>query len=722
MTKRRSDRRARSITFIATLFTVLFSMVVVGTNPSLATAREVDAPKKDKPKTHKQSAQPVMPEREKQAGEAPHERPTNVSKVALSANAGANADDPIDMKALVLCADGNETDYPALQAFLNQVGMPFETLLAKNTPLTRDRLWDGGVHGYYQAIFLCTGDLSYYDASTNSWPSALDATEWATLWDYEARFGVRQVTSFTVPGGGPENYGMGYGGHQNTLGNPLSATLTTAGRGIFNYLNVANPITISGAWTYFGLPAIGCTSDPGCVVTPLLMSGTNILAATTRYSDGRENLSVTAANNPNLMHSMLLSYGLINWATKGLFIGQRHVYFDAQVDDLFYANDLWDPVTQTDTTGLSYRLTAADMQATLNWQRSIAARYGTTATLRLEHAFNGEGGSGSYSPDDLTPWVRANQAQFNWVNHTWDHAELDNPCEPNTACASTTAQIVSELQRNHDFAVKNLRLTRYSRDTMVQPNISGLYNSNFYAAARQFGIRNVISDTSRTMSGPCLVTPCTATWNNPSPNIGFRSNAQPTVLVIPRYPSNLFYNLSTPVEWVSEYNCYYGPTGTCAGGAFRFWDRDLTYQEILDKESEFMLSYLLKWSLNPLMFHQANLRAYNSTNSLLSDLIDATMVKYNRVYNLPIVNLRQKEVGTRMADWMAFKASGVTGSLVPCIGTAPANFTITAPRAATIPLTGVAFGTQREVYGGQNISYVSLTAGQSITIPLATCP
>ena len=216
-----------------------------------------------------------------------------------------------------------------------------------------------------------------------------------------------------------------------------------------------------------------------------------------------------------------------------------------------------------------------------------------------------------------------------------------------------------------------------------------------------------------------------ATWNNPTANTGFTSAAHPSILVIPRYPSNLFYNLSTPEEWVSEYNCFYGPTGKCAGGAWKFWDHDLSYAEILDKESAFLVSYLLKWNINPLMFHQPNLRAYDGTHSLLTDLIDATMAKYNAMYNLPIVNLTEHNVGLNMTEWMGYRESGVTGSLVPCVGTAPATLTITSPRAATIPVTGVSVAGRsatRETYGGQDISYVRLAAGKSTTIPLTRCP
>jgi hypothetical protein len=59
---------------------------------------------------------------------------------------------------------------------------------------------------------------------------------------------------------------------------------------------------------------------------------------------------------------------------------------------------------------------------------------------------------------------------------------------------------------------------------------------------------------------------------------------------------------------------------------------------------------------------------------------------------------------------------------VPC-GTPNASptITLTSPRAAVIPVTGVRFGNTIETYGGQNISYISLAAGQTAVIPL-TCP
>jgi hypothetical protein len=607
------------------------------------------------------------------------------SPAAQTKNAAANAVDPIDLKILLISADGRESDLGATQAHLRQLGIPFETMIATQAPdLTAAKLWDGGVHGYYQAVILTTGNLTYFEPTTNQWQSAFTAAEWATLWDYEARFKIRQITSYTFPYGFPDSYGLNLVTVQDTLSAPLQATLTTAGQGVFTDLNPATPITFTGAWVYLA------TVVNTAVTTPLITTPQGYaIASINTYPDGRQNLAITAANNPELLHSMLLSYGAINWVTKGLFLGERHVSMGYQIDDLYTEDDLWDPAALSDLTGLSYRNNAADITAAVAWQNSVRA-LPQTGNFRVEWAFNAEGASGIYSPDTLTPAVKANQAQFNFVNHTYTHLNLDAP--------TTAAQVTNELSRNHNFRA-TVPFTNYSRDSMVQPDISGLTNPQFFQAANQFGIRYIISNTSQ------------PGWNNPTPNAGIRNPAFPNILIIPRRPSNLFYNLSTPAEWVSEFNYYYGP-----GGVWAFFDHPLSYQEILDYEAGWLLKYLLRWDIDPLMFHTPNMRAYDGTHSLFSDLVDRTLTKYRSMMKLPIRNQTQHAIGLKMTDRMNYDQGGVTASLVPCT-----SLTLTASRAIKVPVTGVAFGTNREVYGGQNISYVSLAAGQSVTIPTTVC-
>ncbi|MFN8466041.1 MAG: hypothetical protein U0X20_10840 [Caldilineaceae bacterium] len=610
---------------------------------------------------------------------------------AGTAQAGAvQATKSTDMKILVIAADGSETDYPYITATLDQLGIQYDILLAATQPLVPEILSDGADHGYYQGVILVTGSLIYYDATSASWISGFDAQEWQTLWAYEAAFGVRQVTSYTVPGSSPDSYGLTYVNYQDTTSLPLTATFTNAGKQVYADLNTSNPVTFKGAWVY-----LGTVIDPN-VTTPLLTTPEGYaIASITKYPDGRENLAITAGNNPYLIHSLQLSYGTVNWVTKGLFAGYRKAWINPQIDDLLIDNDMWDIAAQSDLTGLLFRMSGNDFLKAIDWQNNIRTKYPLASSLTLEWPFNGEGGLDDiFANDTLTPVVQQNQAAFTYVNHTYSHIYLDAPV--------TYQEILTELQKN-DAAAQTLGFTRYHADTMVQPDISGLQNPAFFQAIKDHGIKYIISDTSR------------PGWNNPSPNIGIYPANGLGALVIPRRPTNLFSNLSTQEEWVSEYNCFYGPTGICAGGAFRYWDHDLTYAEILDKESDVWLQYLLKWDIDPLMFHQANVRAYDGTNSLLGNLIDATLAKYSQLSNVPIQFITQHDIGVKMDERMTYNAAGVTATLTPC-----QSIVLTSQSNARVPLTGVAYGTT-ESFAGQNISYVDVTASQPVTVSLPAC-
>jgi hypothetical protein len=625
---------------------------------------------------------------------------------------------PRNLKILVITTTTADYDYQGISAFLNQLGTPYTTFEAAKNDLTASVLYDAvAKKGNYQGIILTDGQLLYENpAGSGKFVTAFTPTEWQTLWDYETMFGVRQVTTYTLPSCytdsltsqlvcSPESYGLlnpTYA-YLDTGVTPLQAKLTTAGASIFSYLNSANPITIKSAWTYLN------TINPAeaANVTPLLTdtTGQYALGVIKTYANGRQNLALSAENNSFLTHSQLLSYGIINWVTKGIFLGERHVAMDVQPDDLFIDDDMWNTTTMTDTNSVPFRLSGSDFTAFVNWQKGVRTKYnGVASNLKIEWPFNAEGTTGIYKPDTLTAAVLANKNEFNFISHTYTHQNLD------TINAATTQ---TELQKNQGYANRNdfksgtTTGSQYFKDAMIQPDISGLYNATFQQAAYNWGIRYMISDRSR------------PEWSSPSPNAGFYSQYQPGLLIIPRFASNLFYNLRTPEQWVSEYNCYYGPKSDpkniCPDlpNSTRF-TANRTYQQILDDESTLWASYMFKWDLSPIMFHQPNTGLYDSSHSLLGDLIDATLAKYSAAYNLPILNLTQHEVGQRIADRMAYNASGVTATYNPGTKT----ITLKTVKAATIPVTGVVRGNKVENYGGQNISHITMVANDSVNIKL----
>src|SRR6185436_9154905 len=113
------------------------------------------------------------------------------------------------------------------------------------------------------------------------------------------------------------------------------------------------------------------TSD---AVTPLLRDAAgHTLGAIETLPDGRETLFLTFDHNQFLLHSAILGYGLVQWATRGMFIGERHTYASPQVDDVFIDNNRWEADTacgtDPETTPRVVRMTGADLQRLDAWQR-----------------------------------------------------------------------------------------------------------------------------------------------------------------------------------------------------------------------------------------------------------------------------------------------------------------------------------------------------------------
>lgn len=581
---------------------------------------------------------------------------------AATSRAAAAATAPaVEARVLVLSADGGEADLPAIRQALDYLGTPYTVRIATTAgALTPDQLAVDG-RGRYQGVILTTAALAFYDGA--GWRSALAPDEWQTLWTYEAAYGVRQVTWYTYP---TPDYGFAWGTAVDTSATPVEAALTDAGREVFPYVAAGARLTVRDAYAYLAAPA-------SATATPLLTDGAgNALALVERYADGRENLALTFDSSPHLIHAIVLSYGLVDWVTRGVFLGERHTYLSAHVDDVFYGNDLYG--------GGEYRMTGDDLRAVVSWQREHWRRP-LTAGVRLDMVFNGEGSvAGQYDPDTLTPVASLFQGEFKWVNHTYQHLNLD---------AISYDGAHEQVRRNNQVA-QRLRLGAYNRANLVTGQVSGLYNPAAMRAAADLGVRYVVSDTSRPGE------------DNPSPNAGIHNALQPSILMIPRRPTNLFYNVSTPDEWAAEYNAFYRG----------YWGRDLSYDEILDRETDVLVRYVLRGEIDPWMFHQANLRAYDGTHTLLGDLVDRVVARYGALVNLPIVSPTMDETGRRVEARMRYNAANVRALIVP-----GQSITLLATSAAVVPVTGVA-SRGSESYGGETISYVSLSPGTPVTLRL----
>lgn len=632
------------------------------------------------------------------------------SPVTTAAGAVTPGTQPRDMKLLVIGTDGTEPSFQAITSFLNYLGIPYQTLLAKTQPLPP---LSTPAKGLFQGIILSTGGLSVYDTT---WHSALSDADWAALDTYTRDYRVRMVAWYAWP---EKRYGLAPVGALSTETTPQLAQFTSAAASVFPYLNTANPVKIANAYTYLAAAA----ADPGETVTPLLTVQGNPVAVIDTKSDGREYMALTMDSNPYLMHSLTLNYGIFNWVTKGVFVGSRKIYFTPQMDDFFLPNDLFvqgitacmpggftiDPTYDPADRCPTARMSSGDLDTLVSWQDSLNAQT-QFKNFRIGFAFNGYGsgyGGGDYSRNDaLTRNTLLRKGKFSWVSHTFDHEDLDcyNPAPNSGVCrAATQSEALSEIRQNLSVSLQ-LGLTLDST-SMVTPGISGLYNKGFLTAAKQSGIKYLVGDTSRADGNPA------------QPNTGIRSTIEPTILVIPRRPVNVFYNTSSGLpqasgSLVAEYNYFYGPNGIfrLANNA-PFFPVTQTLADIVNRESDNLLAYMLRYEIYPNMWHQSNFVRYSGSNMLFTDVVGATMSKFAKISNLPVISMQQSDIGKYMEDRMAFNAAQVAATLTPGL-----NITLTAKSAANVPLTGIC-QQNCETYGTQKLSKVPVGAGATITIP-----
>ena len=493
------------------------------------------------------------------------------SPSGLTADASAaQPGDRIDLKVLVLSADGSEPSFQAWTAALTREGVPFDTIVANTAgPITAATLTASATHARYQAVILATGGL--LECSVLGCFSALDAGEWAALDAFQTRFGVRRVVAYAYPT--PE-YGLNWPFFAGDLaGTP--AQLTAAGMAVFTYL--AGPIAIDvGTYGYHASPLATTGPAPFTTLVAGPVDGSGVassLVGVHNRADGFQELVVTVANNAYQMHTLLLAHGLIQWATGGVHLGYQRNYFTLHIDDIFMSDDRWDSidnVTYEDdgATNPVVRMTVADVTRALTWQ--------ATTGLKLDFVFNAAGSVEAIAAngsDPLTAALLSNKAAFRWINHTYSHQNLNT---------SSQAQIYAEIEDNLIWAYNN-KLTLDPRE-LVTGEHSGLSNPAMAAALTQAKVLWTAADNSY----------------DPAPF--FIGDA----VTVPRHPSNVYYNVGTFAEQLDEYNylyfdnCTNTATTTCLSAK-------ATYAQYVNSEATTMLRHLLTNDARPHYFHQSNL-------------------------------------------------------------------------------------------------------------------
>ncbi len=750
------------------------------------------------------------------------------SLLAAVGTSAAGAAQRIDLKVLLLGATGAEPTFQAWQAQLRREGVPFDQLIA--TPghaaitaatLSQTRA-EGTQEARYQAVIVATGGLPRCDETGCA--SALSTEEWAALASFEQTFHVRQLTAYTYPG---SDYGLNPPTSSGAL-DGLATRLTTAGLAAFPYLN--GTVTVgAGTYGYEATPIDPATfktllEDPG--------NGASLLGVFT-HPEGREEMVGTFDGNQFQLHSQLLRHGELAWVTRGTYLGDQRNYLEMQVDDVFLPDDIWDPASHTTdfNPAAAVRMNTEDVTRAVSWSQANR--------LRLDMVYNG-GGSVAYvaehGSDPLLTAFQASRASFGWIDHTYDHPNLDcstrgfiveeinenvtwakgkgfavNGAELVTGEHSGLANLIpgnpgtidppgleeAEALRNgtlaggtYDYAVTatsprgetipttttvvvprgtggiangSVRLawdaichaTTYKvyrrlstsgawslvttiaqpvpafriggpvtikyRDlgaagsAAAPPSVNGAaidpYGQNpaFAEALKAAGVRFAAGDASK----PYPVTPTSTTGPVYPAGTSFIDGS---FRVIPRYPTNVYYNVATQTQLVDEYNHLYLPPwlgGVCVNTEVTTCrSTPATWSDVVAAESQRIFGHMMGNDPRPHYFHQTNLAESSSAEgAVFYPVLDATLASYAQYFNAsaPIQQLTHTQIGeliARQDTWATTSASTVSGY----IENARVTITNAGTATATLPLTGAETGT---LYGGSRSGWVSAARGTS---------
>ena len=443
------------------------------------------------------------------------------------------------------------------------------------------------------------------------------------------------------------------------------------------------PIDV-GSWTYLAAP-LPDTNFEILVQGPDAPNGSpsSLVGVHTR-ADGIEELVVTLDSNPYQLHAMLLAHGMIEWATKGVHVGYNRNYFMAHIDDVFLPDDVWDvddnmtyedPETyftaHPNSPYPTVRMVPSDVDRALAWQQATG--------LVLDMVFNG-GGSveaiANEGSDPLTTRLLQAKDDFRWINHTYEHPNLDTMSQ---------AEIVAQIKKNVQWAKR--QGLNFNAKELVTGEHSGLKNPEMPAALAAAGILWTGSDNSREPM-PYALGPATT---------------------IPRHPANVYYNVGTLAEQLDEYNwiyfenCVNTATHTCRSTM-------ATYDEYVDSEATIMLRHLIGNDPRPHYFHQSNL----AEDGTLYPVVDEVIARYVAYFNVPLLQPLFRESAALLEQQIAWQSNIDSGEGARAeVWLQNGKIGMWSPTQVQVPVTGYAAG---PYYGGERSGWITVKAGTTKSV------
>ncbi len=541
----------------------------------------------------------------------------------------ARRGDLVALRQLVIATGPDDFGVEAWKSVLDRVGSPYDVLFAGAEPLTAERLTTPDGTGRYNAVLL-TSNALLRPGPDGAYTTAFDSPQWNALWDYERTYRVRQVALNTSPGTDPEDYCLIPRGEGAVGETPVRLTPTAAGRRVFDYLKPDAQVPLTTSYLY----RAGLAAD--CAGEPLLTAGDDTVAVLVRSPDGRERIGLSFSTGAGLVTELLLGYGLLRWATRGVLLGEQRHWFSVDVDDWFNETLRRYP----DGRNGLYRLDARDAVAADAGQRNLARKFPQAAGFRLNLPYNGsrldtDAPATCGDPEGADPLSACSKFlvdRFRWINHTANHPQLnDTSYEVSrteiarnlTLAAAAGLPVPPTVLKTPEYS--GLGVYHPNRESMTGPPTDfGLRGSNkaLLDAARDLGVRYVQGNMSFTGHRPSCV------------NCGVHHPLRNELFVVPDWPTSIAFEATDPAEQTALFNAEYGRNGTDP----EHGDQDLTYDRIIETEAEIAALHLMSGSAYAHTLHQGNLREFAPGRSLTFDWIEATVGKYAAYFAVPLKN------------------------------------------------------------------------------------
>ncbi|KAF2667971.1 hypothetical protein BT63DRAFT_426819 [Microthyrium microscopicum] len=672
----------------------------------------------------------------------------------------------VQQTVLVFSMDAYST-YTATSG-LNAYGIPYQVVVVPQAGITLPTLNSSLLQGNYGSIVVMN-ELSYDYGGTVGWQSALTTDQWATLFAYQVDFGVRMVrinayptTEFgvqtVIDGQGCCNAGVEQLMYfTDTSAFPTAGLLTGATAGVSTLGNWHYPATITNTTLAKQVAAFGASTDN-------MFSAASTAAVINDFGNRQQMVFFIGWATDWSETSNFLQHSFIHWMTRGMYSGFRRVLFNTQIDDMHLTTQLY----QSD---INFRLSVADLNGIVAWQKNLQGRLplGSNWTIEIGHNGNGDidvstnqydtANPSNCNPDtaiyyddqpDVTPatlefvkplgtgrtwwpstptsfqwtlkcalndpmatWfnVAANRDQFMHISHTFTHLNLDN---------STYADTSKEISWNVDWLklVGIYNALHFSPNGIIPPAITGLHNGDAIQAWMDNGITRVVGDNTR----PILTNPINEYW----PLItNTTTNGHAGLVVMPRWSTTIFYDCNnqtcTTNEWIQ--------TSAGAGG----------FTDLLAAAKNEHGRHVFALHQDPYMFHQANLMNENAPSftvgsqtgklSLMSIWTETILQEVYRLVNWPILTIKHDDLATVFLNRMARDQCGynlawqhdsTNTHIISAVLTSNGN-TCSAPVPVTFPgpATASVASTAEQIGNDPLTLWVKLT-GSPITFTLTT--